>query len=189
MGSQTTSPSETTYTVDRSRLLKACFSFGRILQHYLDAAKVVDAQGDPVDGPRLLWAISGCESTFGKNYSPRFEAAYAPGGRYYRDSQQQKLLWRNYDRDAACSWSPWQILPCNAPGFSPLELATDLDKAATAVIGYIRRYVLGAKGAVTLEEVLDTYNSGTWRDEQSPAVEKYVERGNYYYLTEVIAEP
>ncbi len=189
MGNLTTLHSESVYTVDRGRLLKACFSFGRILQHYLDIAHVVDAQGDPVDGPRLLWAISGCESTFGKDCAPRFEAAYAPGGIYYEQSAQQRLLWKNFDRDAACSWSPWQILPTNAPGFSPLELATDLDKAATAVIGFIRRYVLGAKRAVTLGEILDTYNSGTWRDTATEPVLKYVERGNHYYLTEVIAEP
>ena len=52
-----------------------------------------------VDGAQLLWALSGNESSFGANCTPRYEPAYDVGGRY----ADADLLAR-FGRAAACSY-------------------------------------------------------------------------------------
>lgn len=181
-------PVPTLWTVPKQMVLSCCFMYGRVLQIELDRLGCKDPDGKPLDGPLTLWAIAGNESSWGHNCKPRHEPAYDVGGRYYRESAQQRRLIELYGTDGASSFSPWQILPINALGYKPEELGTDPEKAAQAVIGYLKRYALATRGARTLDQILDTYNSGTWRDEQSPAVVDYVKQGLYYYATEVIAE-
>jgi hypothetical protein len=181
-------PTPSLWTVPKQVVLSLCFTYGRIIQRDLDFAGVKDPDGISLDGPRMLWAIAGNESHWGANCKPRFEPAYAPSGLYYQQSQKQRDLYAQFGSDAASSFGPWQILPCNAPGFKPEELGLDPDKACQATIGFIRRYVLGAKRPNTLGELLDVYNSGTWHDAVTPAVQKYVETGTHYYLTEAIDE-
>lgn len=176
------------WSVPKEVVLKLCFTYGRILQRDLDFAGVKDPDGISLDGPRLLWAIAGNESHWGANCKPRHEPAYDVDGLYYRQSPNQQKLIAQFGADGASSFGPWQILPCNAPGFKPEELGLEPEKAAQATIGYIRRYVLGAKRCRTLEEMLDTYNSGTWRDAITPAVERYVQTATHYYMTEAIED-
>jgi hypothetical protein len=169
----------------KPELLKQCFVYGRILDYYLKETD--DGTGKPIEGPRLLWAIAGNESSFGANCKPRHELAYDWGGHYAKEHHQADLL-QLYGSDAACSWGPWQVMPCNALGFKPTELGMELEKAATATVGYLKRFVLAGRQARTLKEVLDCYNSGTYRDAITPAVETYIERGLVHYFEEVISE-
>lgn len=138
-------------------IAEMCRKFGPVLK----------LEGTGIDGARLLYALSGNESSFGTNCRPRFEPAYFTG-RYAKNATMQELIGL-YGEDAAKSYGPWQILPINAIGFSPKELATDLEKACTATVGFLNRYVFHAQKAVTLEEIADTYNSGNWKDANVPA--------------------
>lgn len=164
----------------------ACLRFGPLLDQYLNGTD--DTMSGWIVGSQLLWAIAGNESEFGKNCKPRHEPLYDHGGRYAEDACQSALL-DEFGSDAACSWGPWQVMLCNAPGFRPVELGLDLEKAVVATIGYIRRYVLGTQKARTLTEVLDTFNSGNCRDRVTPVVQAYIDKGRGYYLSEVIAIP
>lgn len=141
----------------RNEIADVCRSYGSLLK--------VPAG---IDGATLLYALSGNESDFGANCKPRFEPAYF-SGRYAKAAAQAQLN-AEYGEDAAKSYGPWQVMLINAPGFAPDELAEDLEKACTATVGYINRYVLTAQKAVTLEEIADTFNSGNWRDANVPHV-------------------
>lgn len=158
-------------------LADVCWRFGPVLDHYLYGTD--DGTGKPIDGAHLLWAIAGRESSFGANCKPRHEPAYDSGGKYASERHQAELL-RVYGRDAACTYGPWQILPVNAPGFSPEELSRNPDHAAIAVIGFIRRRILEAQKARTLEQIADSYNSGNFRDANIPAEYIKAIKTNYF---------
>jgi hypothetical protein len=113
-----------------------------------------------LDGVRVMWAISGEESTFGDDCNPRHEKAYDKGGYYYLHSAEDKELVDKYGSLAASSFGPWQVLLINAPNFSPSELQTDPDKCAQAFMGFMRSFVLGYRRAKTLEQIAQTFNSG-----------------------------
>src|ERR1700694_4168431 len=76
-----------------------------------------------IDGPRLLWALAGCESSFGANCRPRHEP-------YYHDlaakGTNAKLvaLTRMWGCDAHSSFGPWQelLINCSA-GMRPEDFA------------------------------------------------------------------
>lgn len=178
-------------------VLKACRTYGPILDGFLKTSD--DGTGNPIIGARLLWALAGNESSFGANCKPRFEQAYWIGGLYAQNGITQKNLNVKYPQGAAAhSYGPWQIMPCNAIGFKCEELATDLEKAAIATIGFIRRFVIGVRSARTLAEMLDVYNSGTWRDSETaekddgkhkgscrPGPDRYIHDGLKHYREEV----
>lgn len=127
----------------------------------------------------LLWALSGCESSFGKNCTPRFEKAYFVGGLYATSPDQAKLL-AMYGRFAACSYGPFQIMLVNAIGYTPTELSLDSEKATEATVAYINRRIFSGKYAATnLEQFADSYNSGTWRDANTPTI--YIKRFKQFY--------
>ena len=81
-----------------------------------------------IDGAQLLWAISGNESSFGANCTPRHEPAYDVGGRYGSNAVMVPLL-TEWGSAAACSYGPLQLMFCNAPaGATP----SDFDDLPTA---------------------------------------------------------
>lgn len=178
----------------KPEIAKLCFAYGDLLKDHLENSDDGSGLDDPelrrIQGPQLLFAIAGVESSFGANCKPRYEPAYMPGGLYYQQSTPSsafRTLYAKYGRDAAASYGPWQLLLCNAPGFTPYELANDAEKACQATIGFFKRYVFGIRFARTLEQIADTYNSGTWRDAVTPTVQGYIRKVTHSYFNEVIA--
>lgn len=127
-----------------------------------------------LNGAQLLWALSGNESSFGSNCNPRHEPGYCPimHGHY---APAIATLTRDFGCLAHCSYGPWQIMACNASGFTPLDLL-DPDKAAHATVNFLNREILGRQKATTLEQIADAYNSGNWSDANVPTayIEKFV---------------
>lgn len=136
--------------------------------------------GCGIDGARFMAAIAGCESSFGKNTTPRYEPAYDFGGEYSENPPQSELL-AHWGKQAAYSYGPWQILPCNARGFTPQELATDPEKCAQAFVGFFNRYIVGVRHALTFDEMAQCYNSGRFVANSSPGVARYVADALDYY--------
>lgn len=160
-----------------------CRKYGFLLDEPLKDSD--DGTGRRIIGAQLLWALACRESSKGTNCKPRLEPAYDFGGRYASESHQRVAL-EEYGSDAAKSYGPWQVMFCNAPGFTPHELMTQPEKSVTATIGFLKRYVLGARKARTLAQIADTFNSGNWRDAQSAAVKQYIEAVTNFYHSEVL---
>lgn len=134
---------------------------------------------DGVYGPRVMAAIAGNESSYGENTKPRYEKAYDFGGAYAGNLPQSELL-KAWGSKAAYSYGPWQILPCNAKGFTPDELATDDDKCAQAFVGFFNRYIIGHCHADTLQQILEAFNSGhivRSGGDIAPGVQRYISDG------------
>jgi hypothetical protein len=131
-------------------------------------------EGEPVDTARLLWALAGIESTYGRDREYcRIEPAYQPTGDVYRKSQALRDLWRRYGALAACSLGTWQMMAITARelGHSghPIELQAD-----AALVYLVVRYLERARPA-TLPDVFDAYNSGSCRDRIIP--DAYIRSG------------
>lgn len=118
----------------------------------------------------VLHALAVCESSFGSNNIPRFEASYAPMGKYYQNDEQRQR-YKIYGANACCSYSSFQILYPTAceQGFdsapfsrSPLELSLD-EVAIFYVIEFIKNRII-AKGATKIEHIPDAYNTGNFKD-------------------------
>lgn len=139
---------------------------------------ILDSSG--VSGAKFMAAIAGCESNFGQNTTPRYEAAYDVGGKYAENPPQNELL-AHWGKKAAYSYGPWQILPCNAIGFTPDELFTDNEKCALAFVGFFNRYIVGIRHALTFDEMAQTYNSGRFTEQPAPGVQRYVADALHYY--------
>lgn len=137
-----------------------------------------------IDGPRLMWAISGCESSFGANCTPRHEPAYDLGGRYASDPAQAKLL-EQFGAAGACSYGPWQIMLVNCQsGVSPDDM-TRAERCAMETAGFINRRILQHLQAKTIEAIAMAYNSGKWNWEDVPAgVARYAAQCREYYDSE-----
>lgn len=131
----------------------------------------VTHESHPVNGPALLWAIAGTESTFGRDrlYARRERAYAPPRGKYYTD--QVRALYQQYGDLVPCSYGSFQVLYVTAweLGFRrhPIALQDEATCAQWAVT-YIEQRAL-KRGATTLADVLDAYNSGTHRDRIVPA--------------------
>ena len=134
---------------DRSDIISACQLFGGDL----DRLSVLPGG---VTGRQLLWAISGNESSFGKNCRPRYEPAYDVGGIYYLANRANLIT---YGPDAAFSYGPWQILFANVKGFSPKALTTSLTNAAVATAGHLAKQLLRFKPA-NLKQIASIWNGG-----------------------------
>lgn len=137
---------------------------------------------DTINGPRLLWALSGCESSFGLNATPRHEPAYDAGGAYAANAEMAKLL-AEFGSAAACSYGPWQILLVNCqPGTSPDDMLR-AERCAMETVSFINRVILDHEHARTVKEIAEAYNSGKWRwQEVPPGVERYADDCLSYYL-------
>ena len=118
----------------------------------------VNWQGSPLDKVKLLWGISGVESSFGLNSNPRHEPGYCYGGRYF--DADRSHAWGCL---AHCSFGPWQVMFSNFPiGVSPLSLMWDTDGRVAAdlcIRGAIRVVNNAiARGARHLEDIVIGYN-------------------------------
>jgi hypothetical protein len=157
----------------REDVARACRAFGPMLH-----------VPEGIDGIRLLWALSGCESSFGANAAPRHEPAYDVGGHYAGAGPQAALLER-YGSAAACSYGPWQLLLVNVqPSSSPDDMA-NLNRCAMATVTFLNRQILDREHPQTLEEIAEAYNSGKWKWQSvPPGVERYAEDCRKYYDSE-----
>lgn len=128
-----------------------------------------------IDIERLLRAIAAVESSGGANNYPRFERAYAPAG-FTATIQGHTVKgtgrawnhivakrWAEWGMASACSWGPWQILYHTAADLgydgSPVDLWTFSEPWVRKRLDKIMR-----KGAATVEEIADAWNSGTHTD-------------------------
>jgi len=128
-----------------------------------------------------LWALGGAESTFGKfAHQPRFEKAYARGGRYFLPD-----LDKQFGDAAAMSYGPWQVMYCNAHKVTGGYITPDDMKGMTyaaqvATVKWLDHAVL-ARGARSMREIADAWNTGSHRDNILPAPE-YLEKVERFYL-------
>src|SRR3990172_11442866 len=72
-----------------------------------------------IEGPRLLWAISGVESTYGTDKRTRFEKSLWDRWSNTKDARLQRWISEHKTR-IVTSFGPWQIL-----GVVALELGFD----------------------------------------------------------------
>lgn len=121
---------------------------------------------DGMDSAQLLAALADVESTFGLNAVPNHEPAYDEGGRYFASAQHVRDLHKAWGAWAACSYGPWQILFVLAWEMGFRGTPGDLWTAAGSVEWVIRALNARAldKGAATVADVGDAWNSGTHRD-------------------------
>lgn len=142
-----------------------------------------------LDGPRLLWALSGCESSFGENCGQREEPFYQQLTESGTNAQL-KALWLKYGAAAWSSFGPWQELLVNcAPAMRPEDF-TNVNRAAMEAVIIINRRILGAEKATTLEEIAEAYNSGKWKWlALPPGVERYAADCRRYYDTVPLPAP
>jgi hypothetical protein len=134
-----------------------------------------------IDGSRQMWALSGCESTFGANAAPRHEPAFDVGGAFAKSPDQAKLL-QLYGSAGACSYGPWQIMLVNcSPGTSPDDMA-QIGRAALETATFLNRRVLHLKMAKTVAQIAMTWNSGKWDWAiVPPGVQQYADDCVKYY--------
>lgn len=134
-----------------------------------------------IDGAQLLWAISGCESSFGANCKPRHEP-------YYHDlaakgtNAQLVALTKQWGCDAHSSFGPWQELLVNCtPDMRPQDFA-DVDRAADQAVRFINRRILLLEKATTITQIAEAYNSGKWKWlAVPPGVARYAAQCEQYY--------
>ncbi len=136
----------------------------------------------PVDGGKMLYAISGCESNYGRlREFVRMEKGYAPGGTYFK-ADHVKDAWNRWGCLAASSYGSFQIMFIVALelGYSmhPIELQNDRIGAFWATKLITDRF-MGRLKAKTLSDVLDCYNSGYHKDQFLPSL--YIEKGIKLY--------
>ena len=99
-----------------------------------------------------------------------------PGGKYYN-----QRLYAIYGSDAAASWGPMQIMYVTATelGFNgnPSDLS-DPEVCMYWATTLINKRILG-RGARTIEQIADAYNSGSFKDNVIP--EDYINSVINYY--------
>lgn len=132
-----------------------------------------------VDGVQLLWAMSGNESSFGANCTPRHEPAYDLGGFIYEantpDAQRLRNLVEEFGSLAASSFGPWQIMFINCPpNYIPSDM-DDLDKAAVATVLFLNRQLNRFKPS-TLRSIGAIWNGGNPGALKRPEVQVYADR-------------
>jgi hypothetical protein len=132
---------------------------------------VVDETYKPVNKEIMLGAFSLCESSGGYDKSPRFEPAYAPGGKYYKASELQRKLYEMYGKDASSSWSSFQImfLIYHELGFTKTtpEKADDDNYSMPVAIKFFNKRIFRLNPKF-LSQVGDAYNSGNFKDANVP---------------------
>lgn len=171
------------FSMPKKDLAQICKLLGVGLQQHL--SDCTDAEGKPLDGPKLLWALSGRESSFGQNMKPRHEPAYDVGGAYWKVSDEVKEGCALYGRDFACSYGPLQVLAVNAQAWTPEELGKDPYIAMVAARSFIREYVIKRKRAHTLAEICQCWNGGHVGATTTPG---YVEEVTHHYLAGIPAD-
>lgn len=145
-------------SVPRQQVLELCRKYGPELRAPAH-----------LNGIMLMCAFAQNESSFGDDTKPRHEPAYDRGGHY--DRAEQSSLLDKYGRAAACSYGPWQTLPCNALAFTPAELDENPDAAARAFAADFNSRVI--QHAPTIYLMGQVYNGGHVADKPLPGVQRY----------------
>ncbi len=144
-----------------------------------------------IDGNALLIAIAMVETEGGRNNCPRFEVAYIPKGE--RFTVQGRVIegtgacvnsivlerWQKWGLASAASYGPWQILYHTAADRHYRGCPWGLWSQAGSrpfVVAQLERIV--CKGARSIEEVADAWNSGNHFDQIVP----------HRYIAKVVAE-
>lgn len=141
---------------------------------------------DGIDPEALLWAVYYCERYTKHSREPRFEAAYAPGGLYYKNSEHVRKEYEEWGSSACCSYSNFQILYITACelGYTGPPLGLDSDRIALPyVVKYINERCFAKPGQETVEHVADAYNSGNHLDRFKPLT--YIRRFRRFYDREL----
>ena len=153
----------------RQQIASACQSYG----------SQVGPLPANIDGAQLLWALSGNESSFGANCTPRHEPAYDVGGFIYEahtlDAERLRTLVEQFGSLAASSFGPWQIMFVNCPPNYIPEDMNNLDKAAVATLLFLNRQLNRFRPS-TLELIGAIWNGGNPGALQRPEVQVYADR-------------
>lgn len=150
-----------TITFTRQQIADACRKYGNLV-----------GLPEGISGPQLLWAISGNESSFGANVTPRHEPAFDVGG-IYGDGPVMEPLLARFGSAAACSYGPWQIMFSNASPDATPDGFADLDNAALWTIPFLQRRILHF-GPESLAEIGEIWNGGHPMPLPPPPVAAYV---------------
>lgn len=128
------------------------------------------------DPARILAAIAHNESYYGKYNQPRVEPGYSPGGYYFRRAAHVRDEFDQWGAMAAASHGSFQILHIVAweLGYRgrPAALQDDALGIGFAIRLINRRIVV--RGAQTLVEIADAYNSGCFKDANVP--HRYIQK-------------
>ena len=159
-----------------SDLIEVCVEQGKAITGLLH-------NDQPVNGGRLLLTLSALESNYGKlREFVRYEKGYAPGGKYFSDSETVRALYRKYGCLACSSFGTFQLMFVTARelGFTdhPIRLQEDRVCAYWATQLITQRFIKRLR-AQSLKDILDCYNSGYHRDHYIPT--KYIESGIQIY--------
>lgn len=125
-----------------------------------------------LDGIALMAAFAYNESSLGDDTIPRHEPSYDVGGMNSHNNQAPLLA--QFGRAAACSYGPWQIMPCNAPSFTPEELFENPEFCAMAFVAFFNSYIVGHARAMTLEQCGCAYNLGHVAMNPPSGVQQYM---------------
>lgn len=151
----------------KADVLAACAQYGP----QLNLVTTAGADGTPLDGIRLMIAISFNESTFGANCGPRHEPAYDNGGSYATGGQIALLS--TYGSAAACSYGPWQMMFGNFVNATPTQLLTSLDACAQQFVRFFNSYVIHGHHAASISDIGQIWNGGHVSANPSPGVMAY----------------
>jgi len=162
-----------TYT--KQQIAQVCQQFG----------SQVAPLSDGIDGAQFLWAISGNESSFGANCTPRHEPAFDVGGIYGNGSTMKPLL-DAFGSAAACSYGPWQVMFCNLPqGINP-EQCGDLQTIAQGTVAFLNSKLREFK-PTSLSQIGEIWNGGHPMQTPSAGVAAYVNQLQQNYAVQIPA--
>ena len=156
-------------------------SLTELIEEYANELEDVSFELDKV---ALLKTLALIESSYGKNNKPKFESAYYIGGKLYKNSPTLRKQIAVYGRDAACSWSSFQIMYINAydTGYRglPKNLRSD-EIAIPYIIKFINVRIIRLKPR-KIEDIFDAYNSGSFKDSYVPVtyIRKAMSAYKYY---------
>lgn len=148
----------------------------------VQATGVILPAGSDLDPARLLWALSGNESSFGANVTPHHESGYCPftNGVYYKNNPDVRKQTALIGCLAHMSYGPLQVMWYNivkfyydAGAMGPQEslaiaLLTDPNRGMNAAVAFLNKEIFGRQGCKTLDEIGDAYNSGNAKDKIIP---------------------
>jgi hypothetical protein len=167
--------------------MNTTFTYAQLADEIRTIAPLVVGLPAGVDPVKLLWAMAGNESSFGKNCTPRHEPAYDFGGRYAAHPQQQHLL-EAFGTAAAYSYGPWQQMFCNAPtGFTPESFA-DIHNCGISVVAQLNR-ILRSEKPTNLAQIASCWNAGHIEPKPLPDVAAYAAELETNYAKPPVAMP
>lgn len=115
-----------------------------------------------VDPVQLLIALALSESSLGDNCGPRFEPSWYTGGELAKNPFQKSLI-AMYDRGAAMSYGPWQVMFYNLsalyPSVTPETYNTDFETVSKMSITFLANQITKWKPA-SIEAIGWLWNGG-----------------------------